>query len=174
MIGKLNLEPLNIRHTNKRLTLFHKVITGHLALPIGNLQPVLRHTRLLNSKAYNTIHTSKDCYSIGLQLCFLPRDNERLEFTTRQNSHYPRTTEIQHISCALGLLVWLLGSVGQYFKKTSCCFAYSLVAMHFLVTGTDLPTVPLFAGKSRFFTRNVPLKTFSRLVSLRVITKILA
>ena len=24
-----------------------------------------------------------------------------------------------------------------------------------------LPTVPLFAGKSRFFTRNVPLKTFS-------------
>ena len=26
-----------------------------------------------------------------------------------------------------------------------------------------LPTVPLFSGKSRFFTRNVPLKTFSRL-----------
>ena len=29
-----------------------------------------------------------------------------------------------------------------------------------------LPTVPLFAGKSRFFTRNVPLKTFSRLAGL--------
>ena len=29
-----------------------------------------------------------------------------------------------------------------------------------------LPTVPLFAGKSRFFTRNVHLKTFSRLASL--------
>ena len=27
-------------------------------------------------------------------------------------------------------------------------------------------TVPLFAGKSRFFTRNVPLKTFSRLAGL--------
>ena len=31
-----------------------------------------------------------------------------------------------------------------------------------------LPTVPLFAGKSRFFTRNVPLKTFSRLAGLHV------
>ena len=29
-----------------------------------------------------------------------------------------------------------------------------------------LPTVPLFAGKSRFFRRNVPLKTFSRLAGL--------
>ena len=29
-----------------------------------------------------------------------------------------------------------------------------------------LQTVPLFAGKSRFFTRNVPLKTFSRLAGL--------
>ena len=29
-----------------------------------------------------------------------------------------------------------------------------------------LPTVPLFAGKSRFFTRNVPLKTISRLAGL--------
>ena len=29
-----------------------------------------------------------------------------------------------------------------------------------------LPTVPLFAGKSRFFTRNVPLKTFSMLAGL--------
>ena len=29
-----------------------------------------------------------------------------------------------------------------------------------------LLTVPLFAGKSRFFTRNVPLKTFSRLAGL--------
>ena len=29
-----------------------------------------------------------------------------------------------------------------------------------------LPTVPLFAGKSRFFPPNVPLKTFSRLAGL--------
>ena len=62
MIRKLNLEPLNIRRTNKRLTIFHKAINGHLALPIGHLQPVLRRTGHLNSKAYNTIHTSKDCY----------------------------------------------------------------------------------------------------------------
>ena len=51
MIRKLNLEPLNTRRTNKRLTIFHKAINGHLALPIGHLQPVLRRTRHLNSKA---------------------------------------------------------------------------------------------------------------------------
>ena len=69
MIRKLNLEPLNIRRTNKRLTIFHKAINGHLALPIGHLQPVLRRTRHLNSKANNTIHTSKDCYKYS----FFPR-----------------------------------------------------------------------------------------------------
>ena len=69
MIGKLNLEPLNIRRTNRRLAIFHKAINGHLALPIGHLQPVLRCTRHLNSKAYNTIHTSKDCYKYS----FFPR-----------------------------------------------------------------------------------------------------
>ena len=69
MIGKLNLEPLNIRRTNRRLTIFHKAINGHLALPIGHLQPVLRRTRHLNSKAYNTIHTRKDCYKYS----FFPR-----------------------------------------------------------------------------------------------------
>ena len=33
-----------------------------------------------------------------------------------------------------------------------------------------MPTVPLFAGKSRFFTRNVPLKTFSRLAGLTAVS----
>ena len=37
-------------------------IIGELALLIGHRQPVLCRTRHLNSKAYNTIHTSKDCY----------------------------------------------------------------------------------------------------------------
>ncbi len=69
MIGKLNLEPLNIRRTNRRLTIFHKAINGHLALPIGHFQPVLRHTRHLNSKAHNTIHSSKHCYKYS----FFPR-----------------------------------------------------------------------------------------------------
>ena len=36
-----------------------------------------------------------------------------------------------------------------------------------------LPTVPLFAGKSPFFTRNVPLKTFSRLAGLILMIKII-
>ena len=61
MIGALNLEPLNTRRTNRRLTIFLKAINGNLTLPIGRLQPVLRRTRHLNSKAYNNILTSKDC-----------------------------------------------------------------------------------------------------------------
>ena len=70
MLGKLNLEPLNIRRTNRRLTIFHKAIIRSFSLiPIGHLQPVLRCTRHLNSKAYNTIHTSKDCYKYS----FFPR-----------------------------------------------------------------------------------------------------
>ena len=60
MIRKLNLEQLNIRRTNKRLTIFHKAINCHLALPIGHLQSVLRRTRHLNSK---------DCYKYN----FFPR-----------------------------------------------------------------------------------------------------
>ena len=70
MIRKLNLglERLNIRRTNKRLTIFHKAIhkaiNGHLALPIGHLQPVLRRTRHLNSKEHNNIHTSKEIYKV--------------------------------------------------------------------------------------------------------------
>ena len=36
MIDKLNLEPLNIIRTNRRLTIFHKAINGHLALHIGH------------------------------------------------------------------------------------------------------------------------------------------
>ena len=69
MIGKLNLEPLNIRRTNRRLTISHKAINCHLALTVGHIQPVLRRTRNLNSKAYNTIHTSKYCYTYS----FFPR-----------------------------------------------------------------------------------------------------
>ena len=61
-IGKLNFETLNIRRTNRRLTIFHKALNGHLPLPIENLLPVLRRTRHLNSNSHNTIHTSKDCY----------------------------------------------------------------------------------------------------------------
>ena len=69
MIGTLNLETLSIRRTNRRLTIYHNAINGHLALPIGHLQLVLRRTRHINSKAYNTIHTSKYCYKYS----FLPR-----------------------------------------------------------------------------------------------------
>ena len=50
-----------------------------------------KYTRHLNSKAFHTTHTSKCCYKYA----FLPRTNNILEFTNRQNSHYQRTTQIQ-------------------------------------------------------------------------------
>ena len=50
MIGTFNLVPLNVRRTNRRLKIFHKAINGHLALPVGHLQPVLLRTRYLNNK----------------------------------------------------------------------------------------------------------------------------
>ena len=54
IIEHLNFEPQNVRQTIRRLTIFHKAINGHLALPIENLQPVLGRTRHFNSKAFNT------------------------------------------------------------------------------------------------------------------------
>ena len=41
---------------------------GTAMVKIGHLQPVLRRTRHLNSKAYNTTHTSKDCYKYSFFL----------------------------------------------------------------------------------------------------------
>ena len=88
MIGKLNLEPLTIRRTNRRFTIFHKAINGHLALPIGHLQPDLLRTRHLNSQAYNAIHTSKDCYKYS----FFPRTIKDWNSLPDKHSHYQRTT----------------------------------------------------------------------------------
>ena len=53
--------------THKQTT--HNIPQSHLALPIGHLQPVLCRTWHLNSRVYNTIHTSKDCYKYS----FFPR-----------------------------------------------------------------------------------------------------
>ena len=44
MIKKLHVEQLTTRRTNRRLTIFHKAIHGHLSLPVGS-----------------AIHTSKNC-----------------------------------------------------------------------------------------------------------------
>ena len=80
MIKKLHLEQLTTRRTNRRLTIFHKAIHSHIFLPVGNLlQPVQRHSRHLNTKAFNTIHTSKNCSNLFL---FSP-SNKILEFITR-------------------------------------------------------------------------------------------
>ena len=70
MIKKLHIELLTTRRINRRLTIFHKAIHSHLSLPVANLlQPTKRHSRHLNSKAFNTIHASKNCYKFS----FFPR-----------------------------------------------------------------------------------------------------
>ena len=46
-----------------------------------------------------------------------------------------------------------------------CCILLKKIVMW------ALPTVPLFADKSRFFTRNVPLKTVSRLAGLDSVSR---
>ena len=69
MIRKLNLEPLNIRRTNKRLTIFHKAMNRHLALHIGNLQPVFRRTlgcRKMTSLSIVQMTLSVDTFTIYL------------------------------------------------------------------------------------------------------------
>ena len=63
MLNQLHLHQLKTRRTNRRLTILHKAIYGHLSLPVNNiLQPVQRLSRHLNTKALNTIHASKNCY----------------------------------------------------------------------------------------------------------------
>ena len=63
MLNQLKLHQLKTRRTNRRLTILHKAIYGHLSLPVNNLlQPVQRLSRHLNNKAFNTIHASKNCY----------------------------------------------------------------------------------------------------------------
>ena len=66
MIKKLHLELLTTRRTNRRLTIFLKAIHSHLSLPVAKLlQHIKRHSRHLNSKAFNTIHASKNCYKFS-------------------------------------------------------------------------------------------------------------
>ena len=63
MLNQSHLQQLITRRTNRRLTILHKAIHGHLSLPVNNLpQPVQRLSRHLNNKAFNTIHASKNCY----------------------------------------------------------------------------------------------------------------
>ena len=63
MLNQLHLQQLITRRTNRRLTILHKAIYGHLSLPVNNLlQPVQRLSKHLNNKAFNTIHASKNCY----------------------------------------------------------------------------------------------------------------
>ena len=46
---EIKLRTLNRRRTNRRLTIFHKAINDHLALPIGNIQPENIVTNILSS-----------------------------------------------------------------------------------------------------------------------------
>ena len=63
ILNQLHLQQLITRRTNRRLTILHKAIYGHLSLPVNNLlQPVQRLSRHLNNKAFSPIHASKNCY----------------------------------------------------------------------------------------------------------------
>ena len=90
MIGQLNLEPLNIRCTNRRLTIFHKAINCRLE--------IFSPSEIV-SQFCITLDISTTKHSIPsirvLQIQILPQDNNILEFTTRYNRHYQRMTEIQ-------------------------------------------------------------------------------
>ena len=56
MLKQLHLQ-LITRGTNRRLTIFHNSIYGHLPLLVNKLhQPVRRISRHLNSEAFNTTH----------------------------------------------------------------------------------------------------------------------
>ena len=56
MLKQLHLQ-LITRRTNRRLTILHKAIYGHLSLPVNNLlQPVQRISKHLDIEAFNTTH----------------------------------------------------------------------------------------------------------------------
>lgn len=70
MIKKLEWESLTDRRLTRRLVILHKAIHGHLSIPVGNLtQPATRTSRHTNSKAFNTIFATKDCYKYS----YLPK-----------------------------------------------------------------------------------------------------
>ena len=62
MITSLNWDSLAERRKIRRLTVLQQARSGHLSLPVGTLlQPAQRHSRHLNSNAYITLSTNKDC-----------------------------------------------------------------------------------------------------------------
>ena len=70
MIIKLEWESLSDRRLTRRLAIFHKAIHGHLSIPLGNLtQPANRYSRHTNSRAFNTLTATKDCYKFS----FMPK-----------------------------------------------------------------------------------------------------
>ena len=63
MLEDLGWDSLESRRKARRIIIFHKGITGHLSLPVGNLlQPAPRPSRHNNSKSFATLAASKDCY----------------------------------------------------------------------------------------------------------------
>ena len=85
MIGILNLEPLNIRRTNRRLTIFHKTNNG----PLDPLNIISKFCVALDiSIAEHTITSTPEKTVTNI---ISSQDNNRLDFTTRQTIPYQRT-----------------------------------------------------------------------------------
>ena len=93
MIGRETKLRTTKHQTHKQASrnFFYKTISDQLAgLSIGHLQRVVHHTRHLNSKSFNTVHTRED-----LQVFILPQVSKISEFPTRENTDYQRSTEIK-------------------------------------------------------------------------------
>ena len=66
MLKKLNWQSLQQRRQCWRVINLQKSITGHLSLPIDSLlQPAPRTSRHTNSKAFEIIGTTKNCYKFS-------------------------------------------------------------------------------------------------------------
>ena len=97
MIGTLNLEPLNIRRTNRRLAIFHKASDGHLALGLRAAYPSEIFSqfcaRRRGAPDISTVkHIIPSTPAKTVTNIRYSHDNKILEFTTRQISYYKRIT----------------------------------------------------------------------------------
>ena len=112
------------------------------------------------SRVLLNLEMSRFLYEVGFFCVTLPRCPD-------VNANHP-------IERNYGNSVRILANIPNGTAAESPCYSVFWNAIDFYRLYTSkkismwaLPTVPLFAGKSRFFTRNVPLKTFSRLAGLR-------
>ncbi|MES9882305.1 MAG: reverse transcriptase family protein [Sedimenticola sp.] len=66
MLDRLGWRTLEQRRSDARLCLFHKMVTGQVAVPLPQyIEPPNRISRYCHSMTFRQIHTSKDCYKFS-------------------------------------------------------------------------------------------------------------